>query len=122
MRPARREPVTALSKWLYRIIPRSTVVNGTVSILGLVVGVYGLVIAVNYLPMLLYTLAIASRARAREEVGAELEDPVKRGWYARRYGTQQFLLALPLAIPLLAMTQQLRKRARTEISQKSGVR
>lgn len=93
------------------VLLRTIFASGAVSVLGLVVGAYVLAIAVNYAPPLLYALAIRSRARAREEVGAELEDGAERGWYARRYGTQQFLLVLPLFIPLLAIAQELRKRA-----------
>ncbi|HLJ82307.1 MAG TPA: hypothetical protein VKT52_12520 [Ktedonobacterales bacterium] len=96
------------------ILLRTVFASGTISILGLVVGAYVLAIAVNYAPLLLYALAIRSRARAREEVGAELDDREERGWYARRYGTQQLLLVVPLFIPLLAITQELRKRTHAQ--------
>lgn len=96
------------------ILLRTIVASGAVSVLGLVVGTYVLAIAVNYAPLLLYALAIRSRAGAREEVGAELDDREKRGWYARRYGTQQFLLVVPLFIPVLAIAQELRKRTHAQ--------
>jgi hypothetical protein len=96
------------------ILLRTIFASGAVSVLGLAVGTYVLARAVNYAPLLLYALAIRSRARAREEVGVELAGGAERGWYARRYGTQQFLLVVPLFIPVLAIAQELRKRARTQ--------
>lgn len=78
----------------------------------LVLGVYFLCVAINYVPLLLYGIAIARRKSARQEVAAELAE--KAGKSARRYGIQSLLLILPLVIPVLALTQEMRGRRGTE--------
>ena len=79
------------------------------SLLGAIVGALLLAVGFNYVPLLLYAIDIVRRQSARAEVAAELAE---RNVYARKYGVQQFLLVVPLAIPLLAIAQELRQRAR----------
>lgn len=76
---------------------------------GIIVGALLLAVGLNYVPLLLYAIAIVRRKSARAEVAAELAE---RNVYAHKYGVQQFLLVVPLAIPILAITQELRQRAR----------
>ena len=71
----------------------------------LVVGAYLLCVAINYVPLLLYGIAVARRGSARQEAAAELAE--KDGRSARRYGTQSLLLILPLVIPALALAQEM---------------
>ena len=71
----------------------------------LVLGAYFLCLAINYVPLLLYGIAVARRGSARQEAAAELAE--KDGRSARRYGTQSLLLILPLVIPALALAQEM---------------
>jgi hypothetical protein len=73
----------------------------------LVLGAYFLCLALNYVPMLLYAIALARSKSARQEVAAEM--PAK-GKYPLKYAVQQLLLVVPLAIPLLALGQEMRRR------------
>jgi hypothetical protein len=71
----------------------------------LVFGVYLLCGAINYVPLLLYSIAVTRRGSARQEAAAELAE--KDGRSARRYGMQSLLLILPLVIPALALAQEM---------------
>ena len=71
----------------------------------LVLGAYLLCVAINYVPLLLYGIAVARRRSARQEAAAELAE--KDGRSARRYGAQSLLLILPLVIPALALAQEM---------------
>jgi hypothetical protein len=71
----------------------------------LVLGAYFLCLAINYVPLLLYGIAVARRGSAHQEAAAELAE--KDGPSARRYRTQSLLLILPLVIPALALAQEL---------------
>ncbi len=74
-------------------------------------GILGLCLsylAINYVPLLLYAIAIVRRKSAEEEVSFELEH---RNVYARKYTLQSLLLLLPLVVPVLAIWQELRKHA-----------
>ena len=62
-------------------------------------------VALNYLPLLIHSVALVRSGTARTEVEAELGD-MKQS--SRRYGAQQFLLVVPFAILLLAVVQVLR--------------
>jgi hypothetical protein len=64
-------------------------------------------VALNYLPLLIHAVALVRSGTAREEVAAELEEAKSS---SRRYGAQQFLLVVPLAVLVLAMAQALRHR------------
>lgn len=70
-------------------------------------GIYLLAIAVNYLPLLIYSIAIARKGSAVEEVKAEI---AKGRSEVMRYTLQSFLLVLPLVVPLLALHQASRNR------------
>ncbi len=64
-------------------------------------------IALNYLPLLLYALDIVRHNSAQQEVAFELEH---KDIYVRKYTRQSLLLIFPLIIPVLAITQEFRKR------------
>lgn len=91
------------------VLVRSLSARPAPSGFGIVVGVYSLAIGLNYVPLLLYAIIIVRRKSARAEVAAELAE---RNVYAHKYGVQQFLLVVPLAIPILAIAQELRQHAR----------
>ena len=66
-------------------------------------------LALNYVPLLLYTISIVRGKSAEREVAFELEH---KDVYARRYTLQSLLLVLPLVVPLLALFQEVQKRSR----------
>jgi hypothetical protein len=65
-------------------------------------------IAVNYVPLLLYAISISRGKSAEREAAFELEH---KDYYARKYTFQSLLLVLPLVVPLLALSQEVRKRS-----------
>jgi hypothetical protein len=71
-----------------------------------VIGVYLFFIGVNYIPLLVYGIAIIRAGTVKEEALADESDPVS---VRRRYGFQQLLLMVPLFIPLLAIQQETAK-------------
>ena len=92
----------ALGFW---IIASMVTADHAASPLKLIVGAYFLCVAINYVPMLCYAIAVTRHHSAREEVAAEL---AAKGKSAVRYGTQALLLFVPLVIPLLALAQERR--------------
>lgn len=72
----------------------------------LLVGAYFVCMAINYVPMLCYAIAISRRQSARHEVAAELGE---KGRFPHRYGIQQLLLVVPLVIPTIAILQERKK-------------
>jgi len=64
-------------------------------------------IAINYVPLLLYTISIIRGKSAEREVAFELEH---KDYYARKYTTQSLLLVLPLVVPVLAVMQEISER------------
>ena len=66
-------------------------------------------IAINYVPLLLYTISIIRAKSAEREVAFELEH---KDYYARKYSRQSLLLALPLVVPLLAVVQEMKRHSR----------
>jgi hypothetical protein len=82
----------------------------TKSALATGIGIYLLLLGVDYIPLLLYGIGIARRNSAKKEVEAELAD---EAYFRRKYGVQQTLLMVPLLIPLLALSQELRERRMT---------
>ena len=66
-------------------------------------------IAINYVPLLLYTISIGKRKSAELEVAFELEH---KDFYARKYTLQSLLLVLPLVVPALAISQEVQKHSR----------
>lgn len=74
----------------------------------LIIGCVLLWIAINYLPLLLYTISIIRHKSAQSEVAFELEH---KDYYARKYTTQSLLLVLPLVVPVLAVVQEIKQRS-----------
>lgn len=60
-------------------------------------GAYLLSLGVNYVPLLLYGIAIARHHSARAELGDEL---VQKDRAMRRYRLQSLLLLIPFLVPL----------------------
>lgn len=79
------------------------------SMLGIAAAVVAYGIGLNYVPLLLYAMDIVRRKSARAEVATEL---AQRNVYARKYGVQQFLLVVPLAMLILAAIQEASQRGR----------
>jgi hypothetical protein len=77
------------------------------SLFAVILGCYLLCIALNYVPLLLYTISIVRHKSAHLEVAYELEH---RDKYAGKYLGQSTLLLIPLAVPALAFYQELQKR------------
>ncbi len=71
-------------------------------------GGYLLCIALNYVPLLLYSIGLARRKNAAELVTLEL---AQKDRYARKYGGQSLLLLVPFAVLLLALFQEWQKRS-----------
>jgi len=63
-------------------------------------GIYILCLAANYVPMLIYAVAIGNKQNARTELGGELAD---RGKAMAKYRRQSLLLLVPLAAPFLML-------------------
>jgi hypothetical protein len=70
----------------------------------LYLGVYLMLLGLNYVPLLVYAIIINRSNSAKEEVNVELSHPAK---YYSKYGVQQALLLVPFAIPVLAIRQEL---------------
>ena len=66
-------------------------------------------IAANYVPLLVYAVALIRSGTARQQVAPELEQAHRS---QRLYGTQQFLLVVPFAVLVLALAQALRRQSR----------
>lgn len=80
------------------------------------IGVYLVLLAIDYVPLLGYGIAISRRASSKEELRAELTN---EEYFRRKYGVQQTLLMVPLVIPLLALVQELRDKTRSRTSNAS---
>jgi len=78
------------------------------SLFAVLMGCFLLLIALNYVPLLIYTISIVKHKSARQEVVYELEH---RDKYTGKYLRQSTLLLIPLAIPTLAVYQELQKRS-----------
>ena len=70
------------------------------------IGVYLLLLGINYVPLLAYTVSISRRKSAKQEVAFEL---AHADVYRKKYGIQQMLILLPLSIPLLTVAQETRR-------------
>ncbi len=70
-----------------------------------ILGVYILLLGVNYIPMLWLAIWIGSRERAAGELGGELDD---RKSAAAKYRRQSMYLLLPLVTPVVAIRDSLR--------------
>lgn len=76
------------------------------SLFAIVLGRFFLLIALNYVPLFLYTISIVKQKSAHQEVAYELEH---KDMYAVKYTLQSTLLLVPLAIPMLTAYQELQK-------------
>jgi hypothetical protein len=70
----------------------------------IVLGIYLICLAINYVPMLLYALAISTQQNARLEMADELTEKRKA---MSKYRRQSLLLLVPLFTPALEITQSL---------------
>jgi hypothetical protein len=78
------------------------------TLFAVLMGCFLLLIALNYVPLLIYAISIVKHKSAHQEVVYELEH---RDKYAGKYLRQSTLLLIPLAIPTLAVYQELQKRS-----------
>jgi len=65
-------------------------------------GAYLICLGLNYIPMLVYTISIANRERARAELGDELNN--QRAAMSR-YRRLSVVLLVPLAVPAVYLRQ-----------------
>jgi hypothetical protein len=70
-------------------------------------GVAGVWIGLNYVPLLLYAIALFRRRSAAQEVASEVG---QRGIYLK-YTLQSAFVVLPLVVPVLSLVQEARKRS-----------
>ncbi len=79
----------------------------------IIIGCFFLWVALNYVPLLLYTISLVRRKSAHQEVAFEL---AHKDAYARKYTLQTtMLLLVPLVMPVLAVYQEVRHRSRQEL-------
>lgn len=78
------------------------------SLFAVIMGCFLLWVALNYVPLLLYAISIVRHKSAHQEVAYELAHKDK---YAGKYTLQSLILLLPLALPVLAVYQELQKRS-----------
>jgi|SRR5580700_573635 hypothetical protein len=69
----------------------------------IVLGVYLLLLAINYIPMLWHAIDLARRGSAADELGDELSD---KGAAMRKYRRQSLWLLVPLAVPVAWIVQR----------------
>jgi hypothetical protein len=72
-------------------------------------GLYLISLGMNYLPMLLYAVAITRSRSARAELGEELDD---KGRAMRKYRRQSLFLLVPLFVVAVAL-REARRTARS---------
>jgi hypothetical protein len=76
----------------------------------IVIGCFFLLVALNYVTLLLYAMSIVRRKSTHQEVAFELAD---KDTYARKYTLQTTVfLLVPLVLPLLAVYQEVHHRWR----------
>ena len=78
------------------------------SLFAVIMGCFLLWVALNYVPLLIYAMSIVKHKSAHQEVAYELAHKDK---YAGKYMRQSTILLIPLAIPVLAVYQELQKRS-----------
>ena len=66
-------------------------------------GAYFLLLALNYIPLLIYAISIVHKRSAAVEVGKEIQD---RARSFRTYRRQSLILLVPLAVPIAILMQQ----------------
>lgn len=64
-------------------------------------------VAVNYIPLLVYAVAIAKKNSARADISADL---VKGRKGLQKYSFQQLWLVVPFLVPIAALFQEIDKR------------
>lgn len=72
-----------------------------------IIGAYLVLLGINYVPLLMYAVAIYRKRSAQDEVVDELAQRTKIG---AKYFPQTLLLLIPLAVPFLAVFQELHRR------------
>ena len=78
--------------------------------LGRLLGLYLLLIGINYIPVLAYTIILLRTRSWKSEVE---EGIATNPHYIRKYSTQQLLIFVPFAIVLLATYQELEQKRLT---------
>ncbi|SRR6266404_1607462 len=81
----------------------------------IVLGIYLICLAANYVPMLLHALAISTRQNARVEIADELTEKRKA---MAKYRRHSLLLLLPLFTPVLEVAQSLARSRKIEFPSK----
>lgn len=72
-----------------------------------IIGAYLVLLGINYIPLLMYAVAIYRKRSAQDEVADELAQRTK---IAAKYFPQTLLLLIPLVVPFLAVSQELHRR------------
>lgn len=72
----------------------------------LALGVYFILLGINYVPMLVYAILITRGQGARADLGEELDDARRA---MAKYRRQSLFLLIPLLVPILALVQERRK-------------
>jgi hypothetical protein len=70
------------------------------------IGVYLMLLGLDYVPLLAYAVLIYRRGSAKREIEKELRNETH---YRTKYGMQQVLVMVPLVIPALAAYQAIKK-------------
>jgi hypothetical protein len=76
------------------------------SLMQLALGLYLISLGINYVPMLIYAIAITRGDTARAEVGDEINDKSRA---MAKYRRQSMFLLVPLLVPVVALGQERRK-------------
>jgi len=71
-----------------------------------ILGLYLFLVGINYASLLFYAVAIVRKGSARSEVDS---DSARSGQNIKKYGSQQFLILIPLAILAIALVQEIKK-------------
>ena len=71
-------------------------------------GIYLLSLGINYVPMVVYTISIASRENAAAELGEELNDKPRA---MSKYRRLSLFLLVPLVFPIRALSALRRKQS-----------
>jgi len=73
----------------------------------LILGVYVMLLSLNYVPLLIYAALIGNQEKAKREARVELSN---LRLYGPKYSFQQLLLFVPFAIIALSILQKFQKR------------
>ena len=76
--------------------------RGHGSLVQVVLGLYLISIGINYVPMLIYAIAISKANSARAELGSELDN---KSAAMAKYRRQSLWLLVPLSVPVIVITQ-----------------